>query len=149
MTHTNHPQRAVASGRPSASSSSSSSSSLSSVRARLDARPACLRFRFVAHERALEAVGLLQPALLVIRRKSRSLFSQLDSALDNVVGNVAEGDGKVGGHRRQSFLVTLGEAREARGRLATAYVKGYVSLDEVVPGAEKLREVERILGRFV
>ena len=143
MTHTNHPQRAGASGR------TSSSSSVDSVRQLLDARPASLRFHFIAHERALEAVALLQPALQIIRRKSRSLFGQLDSALDNVVGNVAEGDAKSGGHQRQSFLVALGEAREARGRLATAYVKRYVSLAEITPGAEKLLEVERILARFV
>ena len=143
MTHTNHPQRAGAtSGR-------TSSCSADSVRQLLDARPASLRFHFIAHERALEAVALLQPALQVIRRKSRSLFGQLDSALDNVVGNVAEGDAKSGGHQRQSFLVALGEAREARGRLATAYVKRYVSLAEITPGAEKLLEVERILRRFV
>ena len=81
MTHTQTPQRAGAtSGR--------SSSSDDSVRQLLDARPASLRFHFIAHERALEAVALLQPALQVIRRKSRSLFGQLDAALDNV--NVAK-----------------------------------------------------------
>ncbi len=49
----------------------------------------------------------------------------LRRSMVSVALNLAEGDGQVGGHRRQRYLTALGSARESLANLECAAAVGY------------------------
>jgi four helix bundle protein len=82
--------------------------------------------RFVAYDVCLEIVCGLQAPLAVIRRYNASLAKQGTNALDSVLLNLAEGNGRFGGDRLHHFRIALGSLRETSAVLDIAGAHGWL-----------------------
>jgi four helix bundle protein len=69
---------------------------------------------------ALDWIEKLEPLIARIGRADRDLASQLRRASASVVLNMAEGMGARGGHRTNSYGVSLREMRESYAALQVA-----------------------------
>ena len=85
------------------------------------------------------------PVIRKIAGVDRNLADQLRRAVASVPLNVAEGDGQVGGNRRQRLLTALGSARETNAVLDVALAMNY--LDEVPNGVRD--RLDHVIGVLV
>jgi four helix bundle protein len=76
--------------------------------------------RFVAYDVCLAVVTGLHPALALVRRHNAALAKQGTNAIDSVLLNLAEGNGRSGGDRLHHFRIALGSLREANAVLDIA-----------------------------
>ncbi len=97
--------------------------------------------RFETLELLLEAIELLRPVVMRIRRYDKELADQIRDALNSAALNLAEGNGCEGGHRLQRFGTASGSNREARTGLRLAVAWGYVTRADVEPGDTRLDRV--------
>ena len=81
---------------------------------------------FAALENALEVIRSLRPVVPLIRRHNRRLADQIVDASSSVVGNVAEGNRRVGRDRLHFFNIAAGSADETRWHLRTALAWGWL-----------------------
>jgi four helix bundle protein len=82
----------------------------------------------------LSVIRRLAPIVLEIRKHDRDLADQIRRAATSAAGNLAEGDGSIGGTKRARYVTALGSARETRTHLASAVSWGYVAesvVDEI------------------
>ena len=93
----------------------------------LNTRPGSSPTRFVAYDLCLEIIRNLQGPLAVIRRQNAALAKQGTNAIDSVLLNLAEGNGRDGGDRLHHFRIALGSLREAGAVLDIASAHGWVS----------------------
>src|SRR6187397_1194284 len=70
---------------------------------------------FRVYNDSLRLVELLQPLIEKVRGHSAKLATQLEGARISVPLNVAEGNRRRGGHRRERFETAMGSARVRRG----------------------------------
>ena len=95
----------------------------------------------IIQQRALRAAGGLRQILAVVRKRDRSLFDQINRAMNSVVLNIAEADGNDAGTARARFATACGSAKEVRAGLQLGVAYGYfpsakvqavdIALDEV------------------
>ena len=83
--------------------------------------------RFEAYDLCLGIIRRLQAPLAVIRRHNAALAKQGTNAIDSVLLNLAEGNGRKGGDRLHHFRIALGSLREAGAVLDIASAHGWVS----------------------
>ena len=80
----------------------------------------------IIQEKALRAVGGLRQVLPVVRKRDRSLFDQIQRAMNSVVLNIAEADGNDPGTAKARFASACGSAKEVRAGLQLAVAYGYI-----------------------
>lgn len=85
------------------------------------------RTRFLAYDVCLYIIRGLQAPLAVIRRHNGALARQGTNAIDSVLLNLAEGNGRDGGDRLHHFRIALGSLREVGAVLDIASAHGWVS----------------------
>ena len=83
--------------------------------------------RFLAYDLALDIIRSLHPSLASIRRHNASLAKQGANAIDSVLLNLAEGNGREGGDRLYHFRIALGSLREVNAALMVARAKGWLA----------------------
>jgi len=85
----------------------------------------------IIQQRALEAAGGLRQVLPLVRRRDRSLFEQMQRAMNSVVLNIAEADGNDPGTAKARFASACGSAKEVRAGMELAVAYGYVPSSRV------------------
>lgn len=99
-------------------------------------------------EVALQAIEVIRPVVVRIRRHDRDLAEQLRDALSSVVLNTAEGNRSQGGHRIARFSTAAGSNDESRAALRAAVAWGYVERRDIAAGDELLDRVAAMLYRL-
>ena len=100
--------------------------------------------RFLAYDLALTIIRSLHMPLATIRRHNASLAKQGTNAIDSVLLNLAEGNGREGGDRLHHFRIALGSLREVGAVLDIAAVHGWLA--EAPLAAERDRLCGMIYG---
>ena len=85
---------------------------------------------FRVYNDSLRLVELLQPLIEKVRGHSAKLATQLEGARISVPLNVAEGNRRRGGHRRERFETAMGSARECAAALDVAIAVRFVTREE-------------------
>ncbi len=101
--------------------------------------------RFLAYDRALEAVRLVRAPLERIRRANRSLADQITRAATSVVLNLGEGAERRGADRAHFYRIAAGSAAEVRSALEAAEALGFVEAAEIAAAWDRFDHVVRIL----
>ena len=96
---------------------------------------------FIIQQRALRAATGLREVLPVVRRRDRSLFDQINRAMNSVVLNIAEADVNDPGTAKARFSTACGSAKEVRAGLQLAVAYGYVSIAGITKVDTALDEV--------
>ena len=96
--------------------------------------------RFLAYDLALEIIRGLQSPLAIIRRHNAALAKQGTNAVDSVLLNLAEANGRDGGDRLHHFRIALGSLREVGAVLDIAAAHGWLA------EAPLARERDRLCG---
>ena len=104
--------------------------------------------KFIAEELSLDQVSLIRPLLARIARVDRSLADQLRRSASSVTLNLAEGSGRVGGHRRERFRAACGSHHEVRSALKLAVRYGYLVAADLGPFERLADELARILHKL-
>ena len=99
--------------------------------------------RFLALDLSLEAIRVLRPVVMGIRRRDRDLEDQLRRALTSISLNLAEGNSSSGRNRIARFSTAAGSCSEARAALRVALAWGYVRASDVEAGE---RTLDRVAG---
>ena len=100
------------------------------------------------YEDVLQVVGELRPLVEAIGRHDADLKKQLRRSASSVVLNVAQGMASLGGRKRVSYEVALGELCESRACLQLAAAWGYIQ--PLSPELEdRMEKIERTLRRLV
>ena len=94
----------------------------------------------IVQRKALEAATELRSVTAELRKRDRSLFDQVNRAMNSVVLNIAEADGNDPGTARARFASACGSAKEVRAGLRLAVAYGYVA-------RSKGNEVDRTLDQ--
>ncbi|MEQ8458901.1 MAG: four helix bundle protein [Sandaracinaceae bacterium] len=84
-------------------------------------------------EEAIVWLRSIKPIWKAVAKHDKNLARQLRDSAASVVGNLAEGEQRGGGHERERFGTDYGSADETRVWLLAAAALGYVS-DEAVEG---------------
>ena len=84
-----------------------------------------------------------------IRKRSRSLASQLSDAAESVALNLAEGRLRRDGDRRRHYEMAAGSASEVTVALRIAVARKYISAQERAEVEEALDRVRAMLYRLV
>ena len=100
--------------------------------------------RFLAYELALQIIHALRAPLAAIRRHNAALAKQGTNAIDSVLLNLAEGNGRDGGDRMHHFRIALGSLREVGAVLDIAAAHGWLA--ELPVAAERDRLCGMIYG---
>jgi len=95
----------------------------------------------IIQQRALEAAGGLQEILPFVRKRDRSLFDQIQRAMNSVVLNIAEANGNDPGTAKARFASACGSAKEVRAGMQLAVAYGYVPTTKVKTADIALDEV--------
>ena len=85
----------------------------------------------IIQQKALQAAGGLRQVLPVVRKRDKSLFEQIQRAMNSVVLNIAEADGNDAGTARARFSTACGSAKEVRAGLQLMVAYGYVSSSRI------------------
>ena len=94
---------------------------------------------------ALDWIEKLEPLIARIARYDRELAVQLRRASASVVLNLAEGMGALGGHRTNSYGVSLREMRESYAALQVAQRRRLIgALDAALED-----QCQRLIGTLV
>jgi len=83
--------------------------------------------RFLAYDLALDVIRALQAPLATVRRHNAALAKQGTNAIDSVLLNLAEGNGREGGDRLHHFRIALGSLREVGAVLDIASAHGWLA----------------------
>ena len=83
--------------------------------------------RLIVQRKAIQAASGLQQIMPVLRKRDRSLFEQVNRAMNSVVLNIAEADGNDLGTSKARFASACGSAKEVRAGLQLAVAYGYVA----------------------
>jgi four helix bundle protein len=95
----------------------------------------------VAYQVALELIRNLRPVVEQLRVRNKNVAEQLQDAASAIVGNLGEGERRLGGNRRSRYESAQGEAREVLAHLDTAAAWGW-ELDDAAARAT----LDRLLG---
>ncbi|MEZ4372572.1 MAG: four helix bundle protein [Polyangiaceae bacterium] len=82
------------------------------------------------HTTAIEAIHLLRPIVLRLRRYDLSLANQISRSASSIALNIGEGEHSTAGTRRQRYLTAAGSASETRTALEVAQAWGYITADD-------------------
>ena len=102
---------------------------------------------FRVYNDSLRLVELLQPLVEKVRGHSAKLATQLEGARISVPLNVAEGNRRRGGHRRERFETAMGSARECAAALGVAIAVRFVTRDECEAALDLADKVVATLWR--
>ena len=97
---------------------------------------------------AIQAVSVLRPLVVTIRRCDRDLGEQVRRAASSVALNIAEGNRNEGGLRLSRFSTAAGSNAEVRAALQVAVAWGYVDAGQVVEAELLLDRVAAMLHRL-
>ena len=97
--------------------------------------------RLIVQRKALQAASGLRQIMPALRKRDRSLFEQVDRAMNSVVLNIAEADGNDLGTSKARFASACGSAKEVRGGLRLAVAYGYVASSRAAEVDTALDEV--------
>src|SRR5262245_21560412 len=100
---------------------------------------------FLAYTVALDAVRLLQPLIVAVRRGDADLADQLSRASASVPLNLAEGRARRGGDRTYHFRIARGSACESRAALDVAVARDLVAEAAARPAWLALDRVSRLV----
>jgi four helix bundle protein len=92
---------------------------------------------------SLELIEVLQPLVVRIKQRDRSLADQLVRAATSVSLNIAESNYSDPGNKRARRFTAAGSANEVRAALRLAVAWRYCSVVQV---QEALARVDRIIG---
>jgi four helix bundle protein len=81
----------------------------------------------IVQRKALQAATELRSVMPELRKRDRSLFDQVNRAMNSVVLNIAEADGNDPGTAKARFAGACGSAKEVRAGLRLAVAYGYVA----------------------
>ncbi len=81
----------------------------------------------IVQRKALQAAAELRSVMAELRKRDRSLFDQVNRAMNSVVLNIAEADGNDPGTAKARFASACGSAKEVRAGLQLAVAYGYVA----------------------
>ncbi len=95
----------------------------------------------IVQRKALQAAAGLRLIIPALRKRDRSLFDQVQRAMNSVVLNLAEASGNDPGTARARFASACGSAKEVRAGLQLAEAYGYVSRTRVAEVDTTLDEV--------
>ncbi len=95
----------------------------------------------IVQQRALRAATELRQVLPIVRKRDKSLFDQLQRAMNSVVLNIAEADGNDPGTARARFASACGSAKEVRAGLQLAVAYGFVAHPRIEKADIALDEV--------
>jgi four helix bundle protein len=95
----------------------------------------------IIQQKALQAAGGLRQVLPVVRKRDKSLFEQIQRAMNSVVLNIAEADGNDPGTAQTRFASACGSAKEVRAGLQLIVAYGYVSSSRIQQVDTALDEV--------
>ena len=95
----------------------------------------------IVQDKALQAASGLRRVMPVLRKRDRSLFEQVNRAMNSVVLNIAEAEGNDPGTAKARFASACGSAKEVRAGLQLAVAYGYVSAGAVTVVERTLDEV--------
>jgi four helix bundle protein len=112
----------------------------------MQAKPPLPTFQVL--DMSIEAIEVLAPVVVRIRRHDRDLGEQLRTALSSVALNAAEGNGSQGGHRIARFSTAAGSNAESRAALRVAVAWGYVQARDVAAGEALLDRIAAMLYRL-
>ncbi len=101
--------------------------------------------RFLAYDRALEAVRLVRAPLERIRRANRSLTDQIVRAASSVLLNLGEGSQRRGADRAHFYRIAAGSAAEVRAALDAAEALGFVDAHEIAAASDRFAQVVAML----
>ena len=79
----------------------------------------------IAYEVSLELIRQLRPIVEDIKKHNSHVADQIVRAASNTALNLAEGQRRIGGHKRNSYQYAHGEANEIVGCLDTAMAWGW------------------------
>ncbi len=95
----------------------------------------------IVQQKALKAATELRHLMPGLRKGDRSLFDQVNRAMNSVVLNIAEADGNDPGTARARFASACGSAKEVRAGLQLAVAYGYVPCSKAKVVDTRLDEV--------
>jgi four helix bundle protein len=95
----------------------------------------------IVQRKALRAAEALRPMMAGLRKRDRSLFEQVNRAMNSVVLNIAEADGNDAGTAKARFASACGSAKEVRAGLQLAVAYGYVASSKAAKLDTTLDEV--------
>jgi four helix bundle protein len=96
-------------------------------------------------DEVVQVITLVEPLVLVIRRKDRDLASQVRRAVSSVGLNIAEGFGSAAGNQRLRFQSARGSLYEAQAGLRMAVAWRYLSAADTTPA---LAALDHLGGRI-
>ena len=103
---------------------------------------------FVLEQVGLEMVEALQPLVVRIKRRDRSLADQLARAASSVVLNVAEANYSDPGNKRSRLFTASGSAGEVRAAVKVAVAWGYCTNAEAAAAQQLLDRVIAMLWKL-
>jgi len=103
---------------------------------------------FVLEQVGLEMVEALQPVVVRIKRRDRSLADQLARAASSVVLNVAEANYSDPGNKSSRLFTAAGSAGEVRAAVKLAVAWRYCTSAEVAAAQQLLDRVIAILWKL-
>ena len=94
--------------------------------------------RFLAYDLALDIIVNLHTPLSIIRRHNAALAKQGTNAVDSVLLNLAEGNGRDGGDRLHHFRIALGSLREVGAVLDIAVAHRWLAAPPLAAERDRL-----------
>jgi four helix bundle protein len=94
--------------------------------------------RFLAYDLALHIITSLHASLALIRRHNAALAKQGTNAIDSVLLNLAEGNGREGGDRLHHFRIALGSLREVGAVLDIAAAHRWIESPPLAAERDRL-----------
>ena len=99
-------------------------------------------------ERALEAIALLRPVVVRIRKHDRTLARQITDAANSSVLNIGEGALSDAGTRRSRYQSAAGSANEVRVGVLAAVRWGHISDEAAAPVLDHYDRVVAMLYKL-
>jgi four helix bundle protein len=99
-------------------------------------------------ELSFQLIDELQPLVVEIRRRDRSLADQLMRAASSIALNIAEAQKSDGGNMKARFFTAAGSANESRAALRVAIGWRHITPEAALPARQRLDHIIAILWKL-